>query len=340
MQNVGTPRFYINDFLYSHSLGITELDALIDGNPSNPYIVSSIADGATNNNYYFPIDYDRPNYCALLGHNLASKNIGFRRYNRLEPPYTGGAWNGGHGQSPIVNSVNGAFIEADLNSHSGFTYPEYDGFTIFEITNASDDDYYGHVSLQFGNSFGNGSQTDIKMGTIMMGKYYDMPHSPDLNLKLSYEYDGVKTIQAKNGATLSNAMYTKPADWGDSGAWQLGGEPNYRTGRRTWDLSFSYLSDESTMPYLGIQNYEDDGTGTGTIVTTEDILTGSDFMSVVWNKTLGNALPFIFNPNGGGESPNNSPDQFAICKFVGDTLKYKQVAPNTYNIKLKIEEVW
>ena len=74
----------------------------------------------------------------------------------------------------------------------------------------------------------------------------------------------------------------------------------------------------------------------GSMVETEDILTGTDFFSAVWNKTLGNALPFIFQP----DNTNANLDQFAICKFVGDSLTYNQVANNVYNIKLKIEEVW
>ena len=67
-----------------------------------------------------------------------------------------------------------------------------------------------------------------------------------------------------------------------------------------------------------------------------NVLHDNDFFSAVWNKTLGNALPFIFQP----DNSNSNPDQFAICKFVNDTLQYEQVAHNTYNIKLKIEEVW
>ena len=46
---------------------------------------------------------------------------------------------------------------------------------------------------------------DIEIGSLLYGTYYDMPHSPDLNLKLSYEYDGVKNITTKGGATLRNA---------------------------------------------------------------------------------------------------------------------------------------
>ena len=171
-------------------------------------------------------------------------------------------------------------------------------------------------------------------------------------------------------------MYTKPSDWGHQGAWQLGGEKlyenigtgpkknqNYRTGRRVWDLSFSYLADTDVFPanastsyvatigseagygdntYTNTHGTEDDTSDdtfefTSNIVDAHNEETGkSDFISQVWNKTLGNSLPFIFQP----DNENNNSDQFAICKFVGNTLEYKQVAHNVYDIKLKIEEVW
>ena len=167
-----------------------------------------------------------------------------------------------------------------------------------------------------------------------------MPHSPDLELKMSIEMDGVKNKTNLGGVSSTNISYMKPKNWGTMGAWQLGNattnDPsnpgitkpsNLRNGRRSWDLSFSHLSNTNIMP------------------TNQDVfqpgnLTGSDFFSQVWNRTMGGHLPFIFNPSGGGTSPNNSPDQFAICRFDMKSLKYEQVAKNIYNVKLKIKESW
>ena len=66
------------------------------------------------------------------------------------------------------------------------------------------------------------------------------------------------------------------------------------------------------------------------------MFTDDSFMAQVWNKTLGGALPFIFQP----DSNNDNPDQFCIAKFDMDTLNIKQVAFKTYNIAVKIREVW
>ena len=139
--------------------------------------------------------------------------------------------------------------------------------------------------------------------------------------------DGVKNIQTKGGATLSNASYTKPADWGSGGAWQLGDNQNYRSGRRVWDLSFSYLSDTDVMP---------ENAGTALIDGIDsNVLNGTDFFSQVWNKTMGH-LPFIFQPN----KDNANPDGFAIARFDMNSLQLTQVGINLYNCSLKIRESW
>ena len=67
-----------------------------------------------------------------------------------------------------------------------------------------------------------------------------------------------------------------------------------------------------------------------------NIFTGNNFFSQVWQKTLGGTLPFIFQP----DKDNNNVDQFAICKFRENSLKATQTAPSVYDISVVIEEVW
>ena len=114
------------------------------------------------------------------------------------------------------------------------------------------------------------------------------------------------------------------------------------SGRRTWDLKFSYIDDgdlwgsnQSLSTYL----QTDAGLDSGDINVSDfqyNILNDDSFFSQVWHKTLGGTLPFIFQP----DSSNNNPDQFAICKFKENSLKAEQTAFNVYDISLKIEEVW
>ena len=59
------------------------------------------------------------------------------------------------------------------------------------------------------------------------------------------------------------------------------------------------------------------------------------FHAQVLNR-IGNGQRFIFQP----DNNNNNPDQFAICQLDQESLNIRQVAYKTYNIKLKIREVW
>ena len=316
--NVGTPRFYVSWGDYWKSLG-TAVDSLYTLNPSQT--ATTITASANTDTYEgasvtpYKSAGKGIDFFAVLGHNVDSANLDF--IAKLIDSNVN--------QEIFLASdttITGVNTDADVRV-SGFTlgtFAEADS----EVSGTAVEADAVNVGIKNHGVF----EQSVEINSFVFGKYYDMPHSPDLSLKLSYEMDGIKNIQTKGGATLSNALYTKPADWGEYGAWQLGDNPNYRSGRRVWDLSFSYLSDTDVMPVLGIQNYDD--------ATTTDILDGTDFFSQVWNKTMGGHLPFIFHP----DNTNFNPDQFAIARFDMNSLQYDQVANNVYNVKLKIRECW
>ena len=180
--------------------------------------------------------------------------------------------------------------------------------------------------------------TTSNVGSIVFGTYYDFPHSPDLNLSLSYEYEGIKETTTKGGSTLTNQFYNKPPAWGSLGAWELGGEPKYaKSGRRVWDLSFSYLSDSSVFPAnAGLVNESTEVDGT-TPTTTNTLLEDDSFQRVI-HLTNGGQIPFIFQSD--NTSGSEKPDSFAIAKFDMNSFKFSQVANSVYNVKIKIREVW
>ena len=305
-QNVGTPSFFVDIPTFENSLGHTgwasNQSDFIGLNPTN---TTALTMGNYTYTFLRETDIDS---VFFLGHDFFTNSTAITMSDDAGD------------LAPI------GIINYEASTGGQLLSPEYDGFSYLSKSTESLSITIGLVA---GGSF--------NLGAICLSKKYDMPHSPDLNLKLSYIHDGVRSITTKGGTTLSNATYTKPADWGEYGAWQLGNKQNYRSGRRVWDLSFSYLSDTDVMPNLGVQNYETNLDGT--IVDTEDILTGTDFFSQVWNKTMGGHLPFIFQPDG-GDSSTNSPDGFAICRFDMNSLTYDQVANNVYNVKLKIRECW
>ena len=172
-----------------------------------------------------------------------------------------------------------------------------------------------------------------------------------MNLSLSYDYSGVKEITTRGGASLSNSFYSKPPNWGDLPAWQLAevGDdftnftPLSRSGRRIWDLSFSYLDDGdvfgSNQHFGGMWEIQDaslydDGDLNASNLLDKTILTDDNFYSQVIHKTNGGQLPFIFQPN------KDDNTNFAIAKFDQNSFTLQQTAPNLYSVKCRIKEVW
>ena len=169
----------------------------------------------------------------------------------------------------------------------------------------------------------------ISAGSVLLGTYYDFPTSPDLNLSLSYQYDGVTEITTKGGSTLTNANYIKPPNWGSLGAWEFeGGNPKIsRSGRRVWSISISYMADSQVFPTnLALTNNDTNN-------STTDTLLQEDTLQRAIHLTSGH-LPFIFQP----DSTNNQ--VFAIAKFDTKSFQFNQTSLNTYTVKMTIKEIW
>ena len=324
MQNVATPRFYIDLGQYLMAIGYDFGYDLTDKSRHlmslNPAKIVQLESG--DSSIYVP-RIGEIKYCAFLGHNGAD--------------YQYPAWYQEVGNNE-THSSTGRLTGINASEYDTSVTPPEKGWSLWTFDDKPEANFM-RIVAGAGNT----------MGAMPTGDYYDMPNSPDLSLTMSYEMDGIKEITTKGGASLSNMTYYKPADWGDGGAWQIGddedGNPlsNIRAGRRVWNLSFSYVADSDLMPKVAATSNIDAFTNDYNVdgdTSENTLLEGTDFFSMVWNRTLGGHLKFIFNPAGGGTSPNNNPDQFAICKFDMNSLQYKQVAHKVYDVKLKIREVW
>ena len=241
-QNVGTPRFIVDWLQWWKSLGLlygtdiwnggqsthsSEAEAvnnLIGLNPSSQTVVDSIAfppEGFTTGfNYRYGLNAPFPvhdiNIVGLLGHNFAGYDNG---------DITARFTKGGSHQN-ISNSLLNLFdqslsinFQKDGGNAIGTTY---NGYTIGGISKRKI--YPGQVHYGYYQNTAPATFSPSKLSCFCLGNYYDLPHSPDLSLTMSREYDGIKTIQTKGGASLSNAFYTKPPNWGDRGAWELGND--------------------------------------------------------------------------------------------------------------------
>ena len=360
-QNVGNPIFYIDYLSYWKAKGNIK-NVLIEGlqtheiiglNPTN-YINRDISypfsvEIKLENNVYMPRSADDKFFIGMLGHNFFNINV--------KSPYL--KWIDNDGASAF--ELSDVTLEEICNMPTdGTSTFEYNGWSLGQWQGGDSDSFF---DIQFNFDSDNVSQSNqTVLGNLVFGYAFQMPHSPDLKLTMTREYDGIQTQKTKGGSTLTQINYHNAADWAGYPAWELykGNTINYinndfvetrdsARGRRIWDLKFSYIDHKNMLPINELVNtsnptdsytdslagYDaDDFNSSGHF--SSDIRRDSSFMGVVMEKTIGGALPFIFQPDGN----NNSPDQFAICQIDQGSFQFKQVAHNVYDLSLKIREVW
>ena len=355
-QNVKSPRIYIDYLQWHQAVGLLGSTHYIYNTtthtPTDPHKAVSNVIGlnptsqtfvnwgeAEVSGFNFQIDLkesfpvDKVNVVGIFGHNLSGHeltgdNSGFSfQYLSSDGSY------------PYIELTDDFIINGIRGENIITSFP-LDGFTLCSANGSTSD------TFPVSDDVGSGLQPNIrgvtdanyqfKFGSLLMGRYYDMiQHSPDLSLTLTHDYSGVKTIETKGGASLSNALWTKPPKWGDREAWQLGDFPYYYSGRRTWSLSFSQISDSDMEPYSYYGNKYD-----GDVSQDGD----GNFQSILY-YTNGGQLPFIFCPDPSIEylAPEGDPPrvpEFAICKFDMNSFKRTQTSFNRYTIKIIIREVW
>ena len=339
-QNVGTPRFYIDHINHQKEYGVLdvmdEFNSEISGltYPSN-YKKIELPDGQYKAVNYSMVNttFKNINWAGFIGHNIGDNfKIEIEAYN----PET-------------LNITDITNKEAVINFDDGYCES---GFSI--IKNSSGD-YFAFeedatyfrfmLTTSSGNTFLEDNLTEVDIGSLCFGIYYDMPHSPELDLTMTIENDGYSSITTQGGAHLSDIRYLGAPMWGTGfPPWTIGGNTlETRNGRRVWSLSFNYLSDSDLFAsnYMST-TYLESGSDTG--YNSDDIdndnfyytlENDNSFHAQVLNK-IGNGQRFIFQP----DNTNNQPDQFAICQLNQDSLKIDQIANGAYNIRMEIREVW
>ena len=252
-QNVGTPRFYISKAEWLNSNGdivippISCVNNLCPGLFNTLPVIPQPLDPVTTSSMgillHRPIDVYENGFVAILGHNIKDGGR-FQIYESAES-----------GQTPVMAHGVESVVNGDTDG--SLITPQYQGFSI--VT---------HVAQQVrgvwfeGQNENEGSVRLPNVGSIIIGSYYDMPHSPELNLTLTREYEGISTIETRGGSTLTNNSYIRAAKWGNTEAWSLNtGTPHAprlaSSGRRIWDLSFRHIQDSDIFPEIGgIEPYE------------------------------------------------------------------------------------
>ena len=359
-KQVKTPRFYVDMPTFLHATGqlgwnreqtdkVSGAELLymncsnakirVESSPKAVFLIGSTTENPPKTS--FPV-----NFCGLLNHNLASDVLKpqILGYDGITQTYTN-----------FTNNNNFEAIILNAERSGNKLAPTYNGTSIWQVgTGDSEpiDAYWSQFSVYYENDY-----TDTynhQLGSFVVGKYFDCPNSPDLNLTMSRRFDGIKKQKTIGGKTLANIYYDGATEWTMNNAdgttykyppFELdttGDDFNQkvksglgRKGLRSWKLSFSYIAESDMWMENEVSNtLISDGESNPENNDPNPMLSDNSF-NFVWNCTLGGTLPFIFTD----DKDSNAPDRYAICNFRENTLSVQQIAFNTYKLSITIDEV-
>ena len=231
-QNIGTPRFIVDYIQYfntnglaysshdpdanhyfwnapppfnnsSNSETVKHLLSTIGLNPVHDFTFTGVNDTAYAQwNHMIRMDKSFPiqecNIVGLLGHNMKTTGgeMAFSYHYYTDTNHWGSA-----------ELTEDFVINATDTSHTNRFTADFDGFS-FHSCNGGNVDEPVHANLEPNiRNVPNPMEKTYKPGSLLWGRYYDMPHSPELSLTMSHEYDGIKRQETAGGSTLSYADY-------------------------------------------------------------------------------------------------------------------------------------
>ena len=237
-----------------------------------------------------------------------------------------------------------------MEEYNGFSITTFDNPMCMPINESNylshnDINKYGRFCVRFtpdlDGVFPN-DRYEISIGALMFGKYFDMPHSPDLQVKKSISFDGVDSSRGVSGSDFVHINNTGLPAWQHGDAWKnvsydnKGRALNLGTGgRRSWNMKFSYVSQSNMF----INHHQDKSFGyLSNESSSMEFTEGSDgVIESIFQLTLGGAVPFVFCPDSNASA---SEKEFAVCRFAKDSLSITQTANNVWDVQMILEEVW
>ena len=354
--SVGRPKFYIDAFLLARQLGHISQENVQGKSFLNPVNTTDIALNADTTkvfNFFFSKRqyYNSITHCFILGHRLLEDNLRFQVWMQDGNGSTG-LFSVGFFDS---NAQYNGCTKLDRNEHK----TNFDAIRL--VCKIEPNTTLAEQLLDRTNDDPLTVPTSTPIGDISVGWSYTMPQSPDLELTQTFSNESLKVQTTKGGATLTNKGWNQPPKWGIYPQWKA--SPNdvaYPT-RRSWNLKFSFISDEKLMPqffneldtansnrgifertttheendpfYDELGNYNTDDTVNPRTTTSQSFTIKDDFLTKVYSGTNGFQLPFIFQPN-------ENVEEYAICRVNQDSVVFTQVAHRVYDVSLNIIEVW
>ena len=237
--------------------------------------------------------------------------------------------------------------------------------------NSSTSEYNGYSFFNIRAFVADFSETNItkislsflgqkKIGAVSFGRWFEPSHSPDLQVKLITEFDGITNQSTVGGNTITNINHLGQPHWGDLPAWTLQKQEkvyeyglysdaelenfkkphDYKIGantqRRTWQVKFSYMADDDVFNKANNPNKF--------FTVTDGNYVFDTSMASFFGLTLNGNLRFWFCPNSAGSNPRTADGdkdlEFALCQIDQDSLTFNQVAHRTFDVSMNIREVW
>ena len=276
-------------------------------NLTNMYFRVGLGDGASEQKKLI----SSMNWAGMFNHNYNSIDYQFGSVNMASQTGVGGGLG------------SGTFYGGGKNNIRLWSFDE---------NNWTDDTTYGVVLI-----IGTHSQaTPFKLGSFVTGRSFTFPHNANLSMNINNETN-IRKTRTLGGSDIVDINYYRQPLWNGYPPFVATNEPSLSAtssiGRRSWALTFSFLTQDSTFPqdmgegFMFDNNITDDGVNTWTNWTTENIT--SHFMTL----TLNGQLPFLFQPD-------DTKDVYAWCRLKSNTFSVQQSAPNLYTSKMTFEEVW
>ena len=371
------PRFFIDHLQFLKHTGI--IGAFDSNINDNILVQDTIGDFLNNESAMKLFDFNPTNHINLHYSEYESQNlngselkIGFNTGLKKTSDWEGRWYVAtlGHNLYSANGKIRRNFANQDFQAHSitqpteiinGMNPINYNGFSIEEITaKPSDDDYAQHIVFSLLNRQPGTDLGDINLGAISFGKIFDLSISSDMKMSMSYEY-GFDTKTSRNGAYLSNSRWFQKPLFAGFPAFELSKEESVdaigfrKSGRRVYDLSFTYLSGDETLATSGVldgttlEGYLFEGDTSGDLTDTDtdnniasvheeniNIMNDNSIYSQIVHKSMGFQLPFIFQP----DTRYSKPDGFMLARVDEKDFQVEQLMPDLYRIKMKIEEIW
>ena len=233
-QNVGTPRFFIDNYMYLRALGLdpeTYIDETADINryPDQYQVFKTPLDdenaftlspemsklfprNSFTQRWFIPcgemirgMDFtgNMKWYGAILNHNLGDCNV------TLSRSLFAGAVNDENSTETHLDANYEKIL--NLESHT----EQHNGSSIWSSDNVPTGERFSGFTLA--GTEADSDLSNLQIGAVSMGVMYTMPNSVDLKLNMEIEFDGYDDIQTLGGSTLTNIRQTGAPVWANDG---------------------------------------------------------------------------------------------------------------------------